>query len=100
MSNVDNTSDVNKPVSTAQQTALNLKANLASPALSGTPTTPTATVGSNNTQIANTAHVYAGLALKENIANKNVSNGYAGFRWFLEKIPLSLMNDVILGQVR
>jgi hypothetical protein len=29
LSNVDNTSDVNKPVSTAQQTALNLKANLA-----------------------------------------------------------------------
>ena len=29
LGNVDNTSDVNKPVSTAQQTALNLKANLA-----------------------------------------------------------------------
>lgn len=29
LANVDNTSDVNKPVSTAQQTALNLKANLA-----------------------------------------------------------------------
>lgn len=28
LQNVDNTSDVNKPVSTAQQTALNLKANL------------------------------------------------------------------------
>lgn len=34
--NVDNTSDVNKPVSTAQQTALNLKANLASPTFTGT----------------------------------------------------------------
>jgi hypothetical protein len=31
--NVNNTSDVNKPVSTAQQTALNLKANSASPSL-------------------------------------------------------------------
>ncbi|MCK4521913.1 MAG: hypothetical protein KAU20_05025 [Nanoarchaeota archaeon] len=38
LSNVDNTSDVDKPVSTAQQTALDLKANLASPALTGTPT--------------------------------------------------------------
>lgn len=38
LGNVDNTSDANKPVSTAQQTALNLKANLASPALTGNPT--------------------------------------------------------------
>lgn len=36
LGNVDNTSDVNKPVSTAQQTALNLKANLASPTFTGT----------------------------------------------------------------
>jgi len=36
INNVDNTSDVNKPVSTAQQTALNLKANAASPSTSGT----------------------------------------------------------------
>lgn len=33
---VNNTSDANKPVSTAQQTALNLKANLASPTFTGT----------------------------------------------------------------
>lgn len=37
LSSVDNTTDANKPVSTAQQTALNLKANLASPAFTGTP---------------------------------------------------------------
>ena len=36
LSNVDNTSDVNKPVSTAQQTALNLKVNLASLTAKGT----------------------------------------------------------------
>lgn len=36
LGNVDNTSDANKPVSTAQQTALNLKANNASPNLTGT----------------------------------------------------------------
>jgi len=34
--NVTNTSDTNKPVSTAQQTALDLKANLASPTFTGT----------------------------------------------------------------
>jgi hypothetical protein len=36
LANVDNTSDANKPVSTATQTALNLKANLASPTFTGT----------------------------------------------------------------
>jgi hypothetical protein len=36
LGNVDNTSDANKPVSTATQTALNLKANLASPTFTGT----------------------------------------------------------------
>jgi hypothetical protein len=36
LGNVDNTSDSNKPVSTAQQTALDLKANLASPTFTGT----------------------------------------------------------------
>lgn len=36
LNNVDNTSDANKPVSTAQQTALDLKANLASPTFTGT----------------------------------------------------------------
>lgn len=36
LGNVDNTSDANKPVSTLTQTALNLKANLASPTFTGT----------------------------------------------------------------
>lgn len=62
LGNVDNTSDVNKPVSTAQQNALNLKANLASPALTGTPTAPTAAVGTNTTQLATTAFVNAEIA--------------------------------------
>ena len=35
LSNVDNTSDANKPISTAQQTALNLKANIANPTFTG-----------------------------------------------------------------
>lgn len=59
LGNVDNTSDANKPVSTAGQTALDLKANLASPALTGTPTAPTATPGTNTTQVATTAFVTA-----------------------------------------
>lgn len=38
LGNVDNTADTAKPVSTATQTALNLKANLAAPALTGAAT--------------------------------------------------------------
>jgi hypothetical protein len=36
LGNVDNTSDANKPVSTATTTALNLKAPIASPTFTGT----------------------------------------------------------------
>ena len=36
LGNVDNTADASKPVSTAQQTALDLKANLANPTFTGT----------------------------------------------------------------
>jgi hypothetical protein len=57
LGSVNNTSDAGKPVSTAQQTALDLKANIASPALTGTPTVPTASGGTNTTQIASTAFV-------------------------------------------
>lgn len=57
LGNVDNTSDVNKPVSTATTTALALKAPLASPALTGTPTAPTAAATDNSTQVATTAFV-------------------------------------------
>ena len=61
LANVDNTSDANKPVSTATQTALDLKAPLASPGLTGTPTAPTAAVGTDTTQIATTAFVKAAI---------------------------------------
>jgi len=57
LGNVDNTSDANKPVSTATTTALALKAPLASPALTGVPTAPTATAGTSTTQVATTAFV-------------------------------------------
>jgi hypothetical protein len=39
------------------QTAVNSKANLSSPALTGTPTSPTAAVGTNTTQVATTAFI-------------------------------------------
>lgn len=58
--------------STTVSTALALKADLASPALSGTPTAPTPTAGDNTTKIATTAFVksavdasLAGLSWKQ-----------------------------------
>lgn len=59
LANVDNTSDINKPISTATQNALDLKANLNSPTLTGTPLAPTASTSNNTTQIATTAFVQA-----------------------------------------
>ena len=61
LGNVDNTADSAKPVSTAGQSALNLKANLASPELTGTPLAPTAAANTNTTQIATTAYVQTEL---------------------------------------
>ena len=66
LGNVDNTSDANKPVSSATATELALKetvanvalkAPLASPALTGVPTAPTADTTTNTTQIATTQFV-------------------------------------------
>ena len=47
------------PTVTAVNTGLALKANIASPTFTGTPTAPTATAGTNTTQIATTAFVLA-----------------------------------------
>ena len=57
LGNVTNTSDANKPVSTAQQTALNLKANLASPTFTGVPLSTTPASNDSSTKIATTAYV-------------------------------------------
>jgi microcystin-dependent protein len=59
LSNVENTADLNKVVSTATQIALNAKANLESPNFSGTPQAPTAANTTNTFQIATTAFVHS-----------------------------------------
>jgi hypothetical protein len=46
----------------ALQTAVNTKADLASPSLTGVPTAPTASAGTNTTQLATTSFVTAALA--------------------------------------
>ena len=67
LGSVDNTTDANKPVSTATQTALDLKSPLSSPALTGTPTAPTAAAGTSTTQIATTSFV--GTAVSNLVAS-------------------------------
>jgi hypothetical protein len=57
LGNLDNTTDALKPVSTAGQTALDLKANLASPTFTGTVSAPTPADNNDSTQIATTAFV-------------------------------------------
>ena len=58
LSNLDNTSDADKPVSTATQAALDLKSPIADPSFTGTPSAPTASdATTNTTQIATTAFV-------------------------------------------
>jgi hypothetical protein len=49
LANVDNTTDANKPVSTATQTALDLKANLAGPTFTGTLSAADLTISGNLT---------------------------------------------------
>ncbi len=57
LGNVDNTSDANKPVSTATQTALDLKSNLASPTFTGTLTANDLTVSGNLTVSGTTTSI-------------------------------------------
>ena len=102
LGSVDNTSDAGKPVSTAQQTALNLKANLASPALTGTPTAPTASAGTNTTQVATTAYVNAEIAADAaplshvgtgGTEHANASTSVAGFLSAADKTKLDGVAD-------
>jgi hypothetical protein len=81
LSVADNTSDANKPVSTATQTALNLKANIASPTLTGVPAAPTAGAGTNTTQIATTAFVTAAVAGFSVGATLTLTDGVSTFRF-------------------
>ncbi len=64
LANVDNTTDLLKPISTATQNALNLKANLASPTFTGTVSGITATM--------------VGLGNVPNLDMRNISNVTSG----------------------
>lgn len=56
-------------VASETQTSLGLKADLASPALTGNPTAPTQAGGNNSTRLATTAYVQGELPVKANLAS-------------------------------
>jgi trimeric autotransporter adhesin len=78
LGNVDNTSDLSKPISSAAQTALDLKAPLASPTFTGTPSLPTGTTGitqlanDNSTKLATTEFVTSSVSAGAPDATVNV----------------------------
>ncbi|HMI09737.1 MAG TPA: hypothetical protein VK497_05075 [Candidatus Saccharimonadales bacterium] len=85
LANVDNTSDANKPVSTATTTALGGKASTATTVSAGTGLTGGGDLSANRTISANFG-VAAGTIAQgndtritgaEQAANKNIANGYA-----------------------
>jgi len=78
LGNADNTSDINKPISTATQAALDLKAPLANPALTGIPTAPNAAVNTNTNQIATTNFVQTQIATTVPVAT-NAVQGKASY---------------------
>ena len=83
LNQVDNTRDTNKPISTATQTALNLKANAANAVLTGVPTAPTAAIGTNTTQLATTAFVNAEIA-NDTYSKTQLDAGQLDNRYFTE----------------
>lgn len=71
------------------QSQLNAKAPLASPALSGTPTAPTADASVNNTQIATTAYVTTAINNVLNASNAMVFKGTIGTSGSVTSLPAS-----------
>jgi len=79
--------------------ALNKKAPLASPALTGTPTAPTAATSTNNTQIATTAFVKAAMAARDKVGtiymsidSENPTNFRGGTwtEWGQGRVPVGM----------
>ncbi len=99
LDNVDNTSDTDKPVSTATQTALDLKANLDSPTFTGTPTLPIGTIaitqpaGNNTTAVATTAFVTS--AISGNYVDLTTNQTIGGTKTFSSDAEI---NGVTVGR--
>ena len=109
LGNVDNTSDVNKPISTATQTALNSKVDNTTTvngyALSSNVTLSKSDLGLSN--VDNTSDVnkpistatQTALNAKEATANKGAANGYAPLD-SNAKVPVANLPDSIVGALK
>lgn len=78
LGNVDNTSDANKPISTATQTALNLKAPVDSPIFTGTVSLPNGTITNEMIEtgsIANNKLANSSITMSVDGVNTTVSLG-------------------------
>jgi hypothetical protein len=75
LNNVNNTADIDKPISNDTQTVLDLKANLVSPTFTGDAKTVTATAGDDDTSIATTAFVSTAIT---NAATPNATTTNLG----------------------
>ena len=75
LANVDNTPDTSKPISTATQTSLNLKADIASPTFTGTVVLPnTTSIGSvTATELGYLAGTTSAIEPQINSANNNIA---------------------------
>jgi hypothetical protein len=113
LGDVNNTSDSSKPISTATQAALDLKANsvdmnsaldlkapLASPSLTGIPLAPTAVSGTSTTQIATTAFVQSSIASNTlTLGGVNTASSIQGATLLNNELKLSPANGTNAGIV-
>lgn len=83
-------------VTSAIQTQLNSKAPLASPALTGTPTVPTASSSDNSTQIASTAYVKSNVADYLPLAGGTLTGALTGTA-ITASGTVTANGDVVLG---
>ena len=74
LGSVDNTADTAKPVSTAQQTALDLKADIASPTFTGTVTVPTPTNSTDAVTKAYADAITQSLDIKDSVRVASTAN--------------------------
>ena len=103
LGNADDTSDADKPISIATQDALDLKANADNAALTGIPTAPTATVGTDTTQLATTAFVKAEVA-SEAYSKVELDAGQLDSRYYtqtqLDSTVVKLTGDQTIEDVK
>lgn len=78
---------------------LALKAPLASPALSGVPTAPTAAGGTNTTQIATTAFVTAALPKKQTLTAQTLTTGISSTQTMIFAHTLGVIPDLIYADM-